>query len=257
MTTTLGSWIDKEALAEVVDDLCPRPTPGEKKEPEPEQKSKPERYAPGVGLEPGDLHRPELYGESKFPKFSKDQESVPLESIQAPKPARGSTALMERLASLRQRAERSGLIDAPIDEPAAPEKEAPTRTEFEFTSADKPLHDRLTDYVSWAKQQNQARHVSLTNGLGESLIDEPVPVGLPQAASLLASAMIGAGEYFPIASATHISLGRGQVLSTVAVREANEVFAIVVIAGAPLSDQSGLTLRRGLLAALQPNPTPS
>ena len=246
--TTLGSWIDNEALAQVIRELCHDAALDERiVEETPVEVVVATPPAVSTDAETGSI-REALGSAGAFD--DDDDASVPLETLPPALPASISgparPALVDRLAAVKQRAQRSGLIGghakAGITPPFQP-----------FSPPADTVAVRLETLVQWIRAQFQYLHVCLADSRGESLTSAEAPAGLPVASTLLADALhrsqTEAG--FVTNHAVHSALEDGQVLTVIAVSTTEGLFSIAVIRNAPLSHRDIHHCRDGFYSAIE------
>lgn len=236
--TTLGSWIDDEALARVIRQLCPDPAPpplpswppGHRKAGDPGATA-----AEDTRVAPSGPRRVETPQGNRATSDDAD-ESVPLESLPPTTPGlRKPPALVQRLEALKERAERSGLIGNGTN--ASPGPATPARHSPEFVPPEESLTARLSALENWMRQCAGARHVCLADHRGEALTNGAAPEELAAAASLLADAMhrslTEAG--FALGGMLHAQTSPAGWLSVIAVDTPDGLFSIAIQAEAPLA----------------------
>lgn len=172
----LGSWIDVEAAAAAAETLCPAPAP-----------------PPRAGFGSADF--------LTVPPLPEEEPDT------APPPH-----LHGKLAALRERAERNGLVQkSPADEAGASEWAA-------FTVPLGSVPVRMRALGDWLDQITHPASLFISDGQGEPLVAFRGGHDLLAAAAVLADAARKARRHLPDeadSAAVHLSLGPGQILSIV------------------------------------------
>ncbi|MDA0814592.1 MAG: hypothetical protein O3C21_19630, partial [Verrucomicrobia bacterium] len=175
-----------------------------------------------------------------------DDASVPLETLPVSISAPTRPALVDRLAAVKQKAQRSGLIGGHANAGIAPSFQP-------FSPPADTVAVRLEMLVQWIRVQFQSSHVCLADSRGESLTSAEAPAGLPVASTLLADALDRSQTEGGLVTnhAVHSALEDGQVLTVIAVPTTEGLFSIAVIRNAPLSHRDIHHCRDGFHSAIE------
>lgn len=230
--TTLGSWIDDEALTQVIRELCP------------------EAVLDDVPLPSSAAAVPAEEPTAAAPTVDDDEdESVPLESLppSLPReiPSGTPEALVHRLAAVRQRAQRSGLIGG--------KSKLHSAAAFQpFSPPADTIAVRLATLIDWIQEQFKAQYACLADSKGESLTGDSLPAGLAAATSLHAEALHRASTDigFESSDAVYSGLDNGQVFTVIPAPTSEGLFSIAVVRAAPLSRRDVIRCRDGFYAAI-------
>lgn len=179
------------------------------------------------------------------------EDSVPLESLPPalPKdselPTGSPEALVHRLAAVRQRAQRSGLI-------GGNSQATPQNTFQPFSPPADTMAVRLTLLLDWIIDQFNAQHACLADPHGESLTEISLPEGFAAAAALHAEALHRSfvDARFEASNAVHSALDNGQVLTVISAPTQEGLFSIALLRTAPLSRRDVVRCRDGFYSAI-------
>ncbi|MEZ5324453.1 MAG: hypothetical protein R3F19_05270 [Verrucomicrobiales bacterium] len=240
--TTLGSWIDHEALEQVIRELCPDVAFNDRSIEE-------ANAAPANVVIPQEVDNvSEALGAGAA--FDNDDDvSVPLETLPPASPTSSSVptrpALVDRLAAVKQRAQMSGLIGGNSRAGGVPAFKP-------FSPPADTVAIRLEALAQWIGAQFQSHHMCLADSRGESLTSSKCPAGLPAASALLADGLYRSETEadFKTNHALHSALEDGLVLTVIAVPTTEGLFSIAVIRTAPLSHRDIEHCRDGFYAAI-------
>lgn len=241
--TTLGSWIDAEAVSGLGKELTAVPTAGN-------------TWAragvmPLTKLTADDFRLPENYLPAPFPGPDNEERD----------------RVREMLRNVRRRAEENGLLGAkpdgsgsspPTDEPAPVASATPplNRSVPYFTPPIGPLATRIRAFIDWMRRQVTCQELFIVDQQGNPASDKSAPAELVTAAILMAQAGRHALKHLPsaIEGAVHLDLPEEKKLCIIDTPTASGEFFLGLVLPDALSARAADRLRRALKRTIESEP---
>ena len=241
--TTLGSWIDAEAVSGLGKELTAVPTAGN-------------TWAragvmPLTKLTADDFRLPENYLPAPFPGPDNEERD----------------RVREMLRNVRRRAEENGLLGAkPKGSGAAPPpaESAPVaagapplnRSVPYFTPPIGPLATRIRAVIDWMRRQVTCEELFIVDQQGNPASDKSAPPELVTAAILMAEAGRHALKHLPSAveGSVHLDLPEEKKLCIIDTPTASGEFFLALVLPEALSARAADRLRRALKRTIESEP---
>ena len=237
--TTLGSWIDAEAVSGLGKELTAAPAAGT-------------TWA-GAGVLP-------------LTKLTADDFRLPENYLPAPFPGPDNEdRVREMLRNVRRRAEESGLLGGKTDGAPAPAAEpAPVATGTPplnrsvpyFTPPIGPLATRIRAFIDWMRRQVSCQELFIVDHQGNPASDKTAPAELVTAAILMAQAGRHALKHLPAAAdgAVHLDLPEEKKLCIIDTPTSSGEFFLCLVLPDALSARAADRLRRALKRTIESEP---
>ena len=237
--TTLGSWIDAEAISGLGKQLT---SPAE------------------AGVRAGHIPLP-------LTKLSADDFRLPQNYLPAPFPGPDNEErdrVRELLRNARRRAEETGLVpnsgESAVAEPvpvSAPAGTPPfNRSLAYFTPPAGPLATRIRAFIDWLRRQVPTQEVFIVDQNGSPVSDREVPADLVTAAVLVSEAARRALKFVPQSAegSVHLDLPEERKLCVIDTLTAAGAFFLGLVLPEALSARASDRLRRALKRTIESEP---
>lgn len=235
--TTLGSWIDAEAISGLGKQLT---SPAE------------------AGVRPGHAPLP-------LTKLSADDFRLPQNYLPAPFPGPDNEErdkVREVLRNARRRAEETGLVpgngETPAAEPLSPPSGTPplNRSLAYFTPPAGPLATRIRAFIDWLRRQVPCQEVFIVDHSGSPVSDSEVGADLVTAAVLVSEAGRQALKFVPSSAegAVHLDLPEERKLCVIDTITAAGAFFLGLVLPEALGARASDRLRRALKRTIESEP---
>ena len=237
--TTLGSWIDAETVSGLGKELTVAPA--------------------SVSAATGHAAQP-------LTKLSADDFRLPENYLPAPFPGPDNEErdkVREMLRNVRRKAEDTGLVPKPGDDPAGAEPVALpagtpplNRSVPYFTPPVGPLATRIRAFIDWLRRQVPCHEMFIVDQQGSPASDRTAPAELVTAAILMAEAGRRALKYVPSTSegAVHLDLPEEKKLCVIDTATTVGPFFLGLVLAEALSARAADRLRRALKRAIETEP---
>ena len=237
--TTLGSWIDAETVSGLGKELTVAPAAG--------SLSTGHAAQPLTKLSADDFRLPENYLPAPFPGPDNEERDK----------------VREMLRNVRRKAEDTGLVQKPGDDPAGaepmplPAGTPPlTRSVPYFTPPVGPLATRIRAFIDWLRRQVPCHEMFIVDQQGSPASDRTAPAELVTAAILMAEAGRRALKYVPSTAegAVHLDLPEEKKLCVIDTITTVGPFFLGLVLTEALSARAADRLRRALKRAIETEP---
>ena len=236
--TTLGSWIDAETVSGLGKELT---------------------VAPAAGTTGGG------HASHSLTKLSAEDFRLPENYLPAPFPGPDNEErdkVREMLRGVRRKAEETGLVGKPGEEPAAEAMPLPAgtpplnRSVPYFTPPVGPLATRIRAFIDWLRRQVPCQELFIVDQQGSPASDRTAPAELVTAAILMAEAGRRALKYVPSTAdgAVHLDLPDEKKLCVIDTITAVGPFFLGIVLTEALSARAADRLRRALKRTIETEP---
>jgi hypothetical protein len=236
--TTLGSWIDAEAISGLGKQLTSPAEGGVRSSHIP---------LPLTKLSADDFRLPQNYLPAPFPGPENEERDK----------------VRDLLRTARRRAEETGLVSGtgdtpvPLDPPASSSSTPPlNRSLAYFTPPAGPLATRIRAFIDWLRRQVPSQEVFIVDQNGNPVSDKEIAADLVTAAVLVSEAGRRALKFVPVSAegAVHLDLPEERKLCVIDTITTAGAFFLGLVLTEALSARASDRLRRALKRTIESEP---